>query len=63
MDGSSFDMELVRFELHQQRRRREEEAAARREAAATISIPASAWMPLLVWLSAAGTAILYFSWA
>ena len=60
MDGGSFDMQLVQYELDQQRRLKEEQAEARRAAAATIRIPASAWMPLLVWLTAAGTAMLYF---
>lgn len=61
MDGSSFDLELVEFELDQQRRRKAEEAAVR-SAKEPIRIPASAWMPLLVWMTATGTAMLYFSW-
>ena len=62
MDGSSFDLELVEFELDQQRRRKAAEAAAR-SAVAPIRIPASAWIPLLVWLTATGTVMLFFSWA
>lgn len=62
MDGSSFDLDLVQFELDQQRRREAEEAAAR-GVVEPIRVPSAAWIPMLIWLTATGTAIFYFAGA